>query len=152
MKSILYFLFLVFSVSALHGQVENPNFDADLARKYGADEHGMKKYILVMLRTGASTTSDKDFISACFASHMANMDQLVKDNKLIVAGPLRKNDKGLRGIFILDVADAEQASRLLQADDAVREGLLAADYFEWFGSAALPAYLETSEKIWKKQH
>lgn len=48
---------------------------------------------------------------------------------MIVAGPLGKNDKTYRGIFILDVKTLDEAKVLLQADPAVTEGLLEAEYF-----------------------
>lgn len=38
--------------------VQNPNYDAALARKLGADDYGMKRYILVILRTGPSVTTE----------------------------------------------------------------------------------------------
>ena len=70
---------------------------------------------------------------------------------MVVAGPLAKNDQQYRGIFILDVATTEEAAALLETDPAVREELLAADLYSWYGSAALPLYLEEANRIWKEQ-
>ncbi len=131
------------------GQKNNPRYDSALAKKMGGDEYGMKKYVLVILKTGTNTTTDKKITDSLFAGHMDNIVRLVKINKLIVAGPLGKNDKTYRGIFILDVKTIEEASALVQTDPAVKGALLAADFFEWYGSAALPAYLDASEKIRK---
>lgn len=129
------------------GQKTNPNYDSALSKKFGGDEYGMKKYVLVILKTGTKTTEDKKLRDSLFAGHMENIVRLVKINKLIVAGPLGKNDKNYRGIFILDVKTIAEAEALVQTDPAVKGELLAADFFEWYGSAALPAYLEASEKI-----
>ena len=143
-------LFLILFSSIAIAQTENPNFDAELAKKYVADDYGMKPYILVVLKTGTNTNQDKAFVNKCFSGHMANIGKLVADNKLIVAGPMGKNDNGMRGIFILDVPSIEKAKELLKDDPAISENLLLAEYYQWHGSAALPAYLETSDKIWKK--
>jgi len=127
----------------------NPNYDSLLAKKLGADDYGMKSYVLVILKTGTNQTTDQAFISACFQGHMKNITELVKEGKMIVAGPLGKNDQTYRGIFILDVTTFEQAQELLQTDLAVKEKLLAFELYHWYGSAALAEYLVFSDKIWK---
>ena len=49
MRSIFATLFFVFAVAALMAQTTNPNYDEALAKKFGADDHGMKSYIMVIL-------------------------------------------------------------------------------------------------------
>jgi uncharacterized protein YciI len=128
----------------------NPNYDRALAEKLGADDYGMKKYILVVLKTGTNQTTDKAFVSEAFKRHLENINRLVKEEKLIVAGPFGKNGNNYRGIFILNhIATPEEARELLQTDPAVKAGLLEADLYNWYGSAALPEYLEFSDKVWK---
>ncbi len=131
--------------------IKNPAYDADLAEKLGADAYGMKNFVLVILKTGSNVTDDKAFITECFRGHMDNINRLEKEGKLVVAGPMAKNEQHYRGIFILDIATIEEAEALLGSDPAVREKLLAADLYKWYGSAALPLYLEHTNKIWKKQ-
>jgi uncharacterized protein YciI len=80
---------------------------------------------------------------------MDNIGRLVDEGKLVVAGPLGKNDLTYRGIFILNVKTVEEATELLQSDPAVKDGLLAAELLPWYGSAALGEYLPYSDKIWK---
>ncbi len=80
---------------------------------------------------------------------MANMGKLVKLNKLIVAGPLGKNDQNYRGIFILNTKSLDEAKEILATDPAIKAKLLDADLFNWYGSAALAAYLTASEKVGK---
>lgn len=137
------------SLVAVDPSVMNPEYDDLLANKLGRDDLGMKSYIWVILKTGSNTSTDKNFINECFRGHMNNIQKLVKEEKMIVAGPLGKNDKTYRGIFILDVKTLDEAKVLLQADPAVTEGLLEAEYFLWYGSAALPEYLPYADKIWK---
>lgn len=130
--------------------VSNPNYDRALAEKLGGDDYGMKNYILVILKTGPNTTTDRDLISTSFRGHLDNIKLLVEQGKLIVAGPLGVNDHQYRGIFILNNVDSfEEATELMQSDPAIKNGLLDVEFFNWYGSAALPEYLPASDKVWK---
>jgi uncharacterized protein YciI len=136
--------------AASDSTVTNPNYDRALAEKLGGDDYGMKSYILVILKTGPNTTADRELISASFRGHLDNINRLVEQGKLIVAGPLGSNDHQYRGIFILNnVASFEEATELMQTDLAIKNGLLEVEFFNWYGSAALPEYLPASDKIWK---
>lgn len=132
--------------------ISNPNYDKTLAEKLGSDDYGMKSYFLVILKSGTNTTTDKELITESFRGHMDNINRLVEERKLVVAGPLAKNDNNYRGIFILnDVKSIEEAKDLLQTDPAIKNGLLDYEIFTWYGSAALPEYLPFSDKIWKSK-
>lgn len=146
---LILFLALFFKTNA---QTENPIYDSKLAESLGGDEYGMKMYILAILKTGTNKTEDKEKLNELFKGHMDNINRLAKDGKLIVAGPLKKNDKNYRGIFILNVKTTEEANALLLTDPAVKEKLFDVEIFEWYGSAALPEYLKSHEKIEKKKH
>jgi uncharacterized protein YciI len=149
MKTLITFsLFLCTTISVL-AQNDNPNYDTELAAELGADDYGMKSYVLAILKTGTNDTADKAFRDSCFAGHMNNIRRLVKADKMIVAGPMGQNDNGYRGIFIFDVSTVEEAEELLQTDPAISSKILATDLYAWYGSAALPVYLEASDKIWK---
>ena len=130
--------------------ISNPNYDKTLAEKLGGDDYGMKSYFLVILKTGTNATTNKELIAESFRGHMDNINRLVVEGKLIVAGPLGKNDNNYRGIFILNnLKTIEEAKELLKADLAIKNELLDYEIFTWYGSAALPAYLPFSDKIWK---
>ncbi len=131
-------------------QTQNPDFDQALADSLQADQYGMKMYVLAILKTGEAKIEDKEKINELFRGHMDNIQRLVKENKMILAGPLGKNDKSYRGIFIFDVKTIEEAEKLVSTDPAVSSGLLAVELYEWYGSAALPVYLETAKKITKE--
>ncbi|MFD1063351.1 YciI family protein [Winogradskyella litorisediminis] len=109
----------------------------------------MKSYIFVILKTGTNTSTDKTEIDKAFAGHMANMNTMVEAGKLVVAGPIGKNDKNYRGIFILNETDMEKAKALLATDPAIKAKFLDYEAFPWYGSAALSEYLEASDKVWK---
>ncbi len=130
--------------------IANPNYDKALAEKLGGDDYGMKRYFLVILKTGTNTTTDREFINESFKGHMDNINRLVEENRLIVAGPLGKNENNYRGIFILNNIDSiAHAREILLTDPAVKSGLLDYEIFTWYGSAALPEYLPASDKVWR---
>jgi len=149
MKTTLTILLSLFAFVLLHGQNNNPNYDSALAKKLGADDYGMKSYVLVMLKTGSNTTANKAAIDSCFRGHLNNIGHLAEIGKLIVAGPLGKNEKTYRGIFVLNVTTFDEANKLLQTDPAIKEKLLEPELYNWYGSAALPEYLGADDKIWK---
>jgi len=76
---------------------------------------------------------------------------LVALKKMVVAGPLETNDNAYRGIFILDVSTLKEARLLLENDPTVKQNIFKAEYYQWYGSAALPQYLNAADKIWKKK-
>ena len=149
MKTALIIVLLFLGFQQTIAQQTNPDYDSTLAKELGADDYGMKSYVFVMLKTGTNTTAEKEFIDSCFSGHLQNIKRLVNEGKLIVAGPLGKNENTYRGIFILNVKTIEEAEELIQTDPAINSNLLAADLYKWYGSAALPVYIETSDKIWK---
>lgn len=148
MKIYITCLILLCSLS-LVAQNDNPNYDAALASKLQADDYGMKSYVLVILKTGTNETVNKSFRDSCFAGHFSNMNKMKAENKLIVAGPIGKNEMAYRGIFILNVATIEEAKDLIKNDPAIDSKILIAELYEWYGSAALPEYLNASDKVWK---
>jgi len=149
MRNLLTLILFVLSAISAGAQTKNLNYNAKLAETLGADEYGMKSYVMVILKTGSNKTSDKAFIDSCFSGHMDNISRMADAHKLIVAGPMGKNENSVRGIFILDVATFEEAKELLKSDAAVNANILAADYYIWYGSAALPQYLEYDDQIWQ---
>lgn len=150
MTRILLHIVCLLSFSFGIAQEKNNAYDPTLAQNLGADEYGMKNYFLVLLQTGSSEGFSKDEITAYFQSHMQNISKHVASKKLIVAGPVGKNEEGMRGIFILDVSTEEEVKQILQEDGAVASGLLKAVIMPWYGSAALPTYMEVHSKVQKK--
>lgn len=125
-----------------------PKFDAELAKKLGADKYGMKSYVLAILKTGPNDASIKGKEREdMFKGHMANMDRLAKEGKLAVAGPFGKNDKAFRGLFILNVTTVEDAKKLTDTDPVVKAGMMIVEFVPWYGSAALMQTNEIHEKI-----
>src|SRR5689334_2681598 len=88
--------------SGLNADAQNAGYDSVLAKKLNADENGMKRYYLVILKTGSANITDKAKLDSLFNGHMKNILALAMQNKLSIAGPLSKNERSYRGIFILN--------------------------------------------------
>ena len=131
--------------------VKSSKFDAELAKKVGADKNGMRKYVIVFLKTGpndAKVTGDER--KALFKGHFDNMNRLAKEGKLAVAGPFADPAKVFRGLFILAVPTVEEAKPLAESDPTVKAGVLIVEYVPWFGSASLMLSTEFHEKVSEK--
>lgn len=125
-------------------------FDEELAKRVGADERGMRKYVLCILKTGPKDAEVQgDARKEIFAGHFANINRLADEGKLSVAGPFGKNDKAYRGLYIFNVATVEEAEKLVVLDPAVKAGVFVAELTPWYGTAALMVVNETHKKIEK---
>ncbi|HEV2720234.1 MAG TPA: YciI family protein [Thermoanaerobaculia bacterium] len=146
MKSTRFALLLLLAFGVLGAAA----FDPELAKKLGADEHGMRMYVLCILKTGPKDAEVKgEERKAIFAGHFANIGRLADEGKLSVAGPFGKNDKGYRGLYIFNVATIEEAEKLVMLDPAVKAGVFVPDLTLWYGSAAMMVVPETHKRIEK---
>ena len=123
-------------------------YDAQLASKLGADEHGMRQYVMVILKTGPSPRPKGAERDAMFKGHFANIQRLVKAGKLALAGPFDGVD-GWRGMFIFAVSSIEEAKQLTATDPVIINGEMIAEYHVHYGSAALMAVNATHRKLQK---
>jgi uncharacterized protein len=149
MKKTLLAIMLIAGFTVANAQQLKADFDPELAKEFGADDYGMKRYVLVILKTGSQVIEDKALRDSLFAGHMQNISRLADEGKLIVAGPLSANESNYRGIFILNTDSIELANEWLQTDPVIREKVLDADLYKWYGAAALHTYLEVQEKVTK---
>lgn len=123
-------------------------YDSLLAQKLGADDYGMRPYVLVLLKTGPAQIDDKTRVDSLFAGHMANIGRLANEGKLVLAGPIGRKEK-YRGLYIFNVANVEEARALTATDPAVAAGLLEADIMPYYGSAALRLLNDWHERVQK---
>jgi uncharacterized protein YciI len=124
-----------------------PVFDAELAQRHGADQNGMRRYVLVVLKTGPTRMPDGEARTAMFAGHMANIQRLAAEGKLAVAGPFMQNEAGWRGLFIFAVERIDEAKALTETDPVIASGEMVAEYHPWYGSAALMATSELHPRL-----
>lgn len=124
-------------------------YNAELAARLGGNDHGMRSYVLVVLKTGPTKVPEGAARTTMFEGHFANMQRLAADNKLVFAGPLDGVD-GWRGIFVFATGDLDEAKRLVASDPVIINGEMVAEYHKLFGSAGLMMVNELHSKIQKK--
>lgn len=124
-------------------------FDEALATRLGADERGMKQYVLVILKTGPNKVPAGPERDEMFRGHFANMKRLSDEGKLTLAGPLDGVD-GWRGLFVFAVEDIEEAKKLTATDPATGKGEMVAEHHTCEGSAPLMLVRDTHDKLAKK--
>lgn len=95
MRSIIMLCISLFTYFEINAQITNKDYDSLLAKKLNGNDNGMKRYFLVILKTGSATITEKSKNDSIFAGHMKNIQHLASLNKLVVAGPLGKNDKNI---------------------------------------------------------
>jgi uncharacterized protein YciI len=135
------------ALAAEDAVVAAPVADAALAQRLGADQRGMRGYVLVILRTGPTRVPDGDARKAMFAGHFANMERLSKAGKLVLAGPFEKDAAGWRGLFVFAVDEVEEAARLVATDPVIVNGEMVAEYHPWYGSAATMMIPELHDRL-----
>lgn len=127
-------------------------YDAELAKKLGADDRGMKMYVMCILKTGPNDASykgkERDDI---FAGHFANIRNLAGQGKLAIAGPFETNPRNYRGLYIFNVPTIEEAEKLVVLDPAVKAGIFVPEMTLLYASASLMAINEIHKKIQKPQ-
>ena len=94
-------------------------------------EYEMKQYWMVFLKKGPHRDHDSATASKIQEGHMANIDRLANEGKILVAGPFG-DDGDLRGIFIMDCKDEAEVRTLCESDPAVKAGRLALEIHPWW--------------------
>lgn len=143
----LSILSLYLATAIAHDRPAIPYDDA-LAKTLGADERGMRNYVLVVLKTGPTEIPKGEKRTQMFAGHMANIQRLANEEKLVFAGPLDGVD-GWRGIFIFADSDIATVKTYVSTDPVIINGEMIAEYHQLYGSAGLMMMNEISRKISK---
>ncbi|KXK02369.1 MAG: YCII-related domain protein [Acidobacteria bacterium OLB17] len=154
MKQLIVPMFILVSAFGVLGQDHpkaTPAFDAELAKKTGADEYGMREYILVILKTGPNRVPAGKARDAMFAGHLANIKRLADEGKMVLAGPLNGVD-GVRGLFVFAVSTIDEAKKLVATDPAIMKGEFIAEYHKWYGTAAVILLNSLHPKIARKSY
>jgi len=148
---ILALITIVFPTLAFAQITETPKptYDAELAKKLGADELGMRQYVMCFLKTGPLKVEDKAKQGELMKGHFGMINRLAKEGKLILAGPFMDGGD-LRGIYLFNVKTTDEAKALTETDPSIKEGYFKVEFVKWYGSAALMEVNSTHTKIAKK--
>lgn len=103
----------------------------DTTKKDTAKYGEMKTYWLVFLLKGPNRTHDSATASRIQKAHLANIDRLASEGKIVMAGPMGYN-KELRGIFIMDCKDSTEAASYINTDSAIISGRLRFEIHPWW--------------------
>ena len=117
-------------------QITQGDFNTALAEELGADQYGMRQYVIAFLKAGPTRAEDQATAVKLQQAHMANISRMAEEGKLVVAGPFIDGGD-LRGIYIFAVKTIEEAQALTETDPAIQAGQLEMELRPWYGSAAL---------------
>jgi uncharacterized protein YciI len=146
LKPIVLAVLCLSTILAYAAELKPTIPDPALAKKLGADERGMRTYVLVILKTGPHRVPDGTARSEVFKGHFANIARLAKEGKLVVAGPFA--DKGdWRGMFIFAVETIDEAQALVATDPVIKSGEMVAEFHPLYSSAALMEVPSIHERI-----
>ncbi len=121
-------------------------YDSVLANKLGADQYGMKQYVMAFLMRGDSSSADSAEAARLQRAHLDNITRMAEEGMLLLAGPFLDNTD-IRGIYIFNVRGIEEAEELTSADPAIKAGVLKMELHPWYGSAALQELNEMHARI-----
>ena len=151
--TVFIFILILFANSRSFSQTDEKRseteFDSLYAQQLGADDYGMKKYIMAFLKSGKVKSMDKAESERIQTEHLKNIIRLAEEGVLVLAGPFMSNDLEIRGIYVFNVKTVEEAKKLTETDPAIRAGLLEMELIPWFGSAALMEINDIHKKIQK---
>jgi len=134
---------------SIYIQTINDGYDSLLAKKYGADDYGMKKYVVAFLKRGPNRELDSKKAAQLQKAHLENIVKMAEEGKLVLAGPFFGSGE-IRGIYIFNVESIEKAKILTNTDPAIQAGSLEMELKEWYGSAALLAVNDIHKTLAKK--
>ena len=125
-------------------------FNSELASELGADEYGMRSYVMVVLKTGPmdSKITDAEARAEIFSGHFSNMTKLAEAKKLVLSGPFIEGGEK-RGLFIFNVPTLAEAEALVQSDPAVAAEIFVPEFTKYYGSAALMQIQEVHKTVQK---
>jgi uncharacterized protein len=155
MKAIVLLLALIiipFPESLAQQKKKSPpelKYNAEKAKKLGADELGMRNYVVGFMRAGPVKLTNSKEVTLLRKAHRQNMQRLAMEGKLLLAGPFTDN-KSMKGFYIFDVSSVEEARILTISDPAVRAGALILELHPWYGTAALKEIPDIHRQIQKK--
>ena len=79
------------------------------------------------------------------------MSRMSEKGLLVMAGPLDKNEKQYRGIYVFNVPTVEQARAMTKEDPSIQSGYFDVELFGFYGSAALPMLVPIHNTLQKNQ-
>ena len=155
LRILAVFSFLIISCTpvtqseATHVNEYSIRYDSLLVKEMGADDYGMRKFVIAYLKRGPNRDQDSVQAENIQRAHLDNMVVMAEAKKLVLAGPFM-DDGEIMGIYVFAVETLEEAAELTASDPAVMAGRLIMDLHPWYGSAALMKINELHKKVSKE--
>ncbi|MDP4289998.1 MAG: YciI family protein [Bacteroidota bacterium] len=134
MKKLLLSLFFLSFALGIQAQVPKTGA-VKKVQKQGLQYH-MQNYFMVILKKGPNQNQDSITLNKMMEGHLANINRLAGEGKLILAGPFLDNGN-MRGIFVFNVATENEVKALLDTDPAVKAGRFSYEIHPWMGPQKL---------------
>lgn len=134
--TLLFLLTPIFLFSQNAEKQEVVKKDTALAKALGADDYGMKQYVMAFLKAGPNRDRTPEEAAKLQKAHLDNIGRMAAEGTLVLAGPFL-DDGEIRGIYIFNVKTIEEAKALTETDPAIQAGSLVMELHPWYGSAAL---------------
>lgn len=156
-KNSLFILPIVLIIGCQHQNTDKSGstntsesvYDSALAKQIGADDYGMRTYVMANLIAGPDRDQDSITAAKLQRAHLDNITRMAEQGTLVVAGPFM--DEGdVRGIYIFAVETIAEAEELTSTDPAIKAGRLEMELRLWYGPAALMLLKEMHPKVSKK--
>ncbi|QCK14365.1 YciI family protein [Mangrovivirga cuniculi] len=138
MKHLYTTLVLLFFLTTGITAQNNPviAYDSLSTESLGADDYGMKKYVMAFLKKGPNRNQSEQEAAELQQAHLENIKRMAQNGDLVLAGPFT-DDGDIKGIYIFNVETIEEAKKLTETDPAVKAGRLIMELHTWYGTAAL---------------
>ena len=135
------FLFFILSITCIAYSCSNDQQSTtvsttqpvkyDLASDTSVYSGEMKRYWLVLLKKGPHRDQDSLSRVKIQAAHLANINRLAKEGKIIMAGPIGI-EGDIQGIFLMNCKDSSEVESFVNTDTAVITGRLVMQYYPWW--------------------
>ena len=97
----------------------------------------MTTYYMAFLKKGPKWSPEiTDETKKVQAAHLRNIEKLVEEGKMILAGPFL-DEWEVRGIFVYNVESMEEAIALTEQDPAVIAGRLSLEVHPWYSAKGI---------------
>jgi uncharacterized protein len=125
-------------LASLIDLIRDPNagYDTKMVETLGADERGMKTYVLAFLKRGPNRGQDATAAAELQKKHMENIFRMAEKGQLLMAGPFA-DDGEVRGLYLFNTSDVEEARQWTSTDPAIAAGRLSMELHPWYGPAAM---------------
>ena len=128
MKKLLVVLIGLFTIT-YHVQAQD-----EFEMKDGDTTYIMKKYYLVLLLVNPDKEQlDSAKVAEIQQAHLDNIGRLANLGKIVMAGPMG-DDGNLRGIFVMDCENLEEARMLCETDPAIIKKRLLYEVHPWWAA------------------